>query len=215
MNRETKKKQTRGEYMIMAGYLAWIAIFVAVMATNPPSVPPESFKILGEFQKPSPIAEYTILLHNSEYIFRPIHEVNRAPETQEELYNSYVEDICRSYPRVDPYVIESQIWHESRYISTVSNGQCVGLMQVSTYWHADRAARLGVTDFYDPYSNILLGVDLMDELLDMADGDIGYALMLYNMNHNDARQLYLEGRLNIYAESVLERADQLRSGDIV
>lgn len=137
------------------------------------------------------------------------------PLTFEEIVASYVFDICKDYPDVDPYLILSIIYQESRFAPNVSNGGCVGLMQISEYWHRDRAAKLGVTDFWDPYSNVLLGIDLVNELLDRANGDIYYALMLYNQTYSSARKMYTNGIISNYARDVVERADEYREGYFV
>lgn len=138
-------------------------------------------------------------------------EAYSFPELLEgrELYESYVYEICESY-NISPYLIISVIERESRFIPDVSNGNHVGLMQVSTYWHKDRAESLGVTDLYDPYSNILTGVDYFSDLINnYADGNIEYALMLYSMDNNKARQMYNNGQLSGYAKSVLARMNEL------
>lgn len=123
--------------------------------------------------------------------------------TFEEIVAFYVFDICQSYPEIDPYIVLGIIYHESRFTPNVSAGKCVGLMQISTYWHKDRAARLGVSDFWDPYGNILIGVDLLNELLGSSDGDIFEALLLYR-----GRQY------KSYAKGVIDKANEYREGDI-
>lgn len=84
-------------------------------------------------------------------------------QTKEEKINEYIKEICLSY-NMEPEFVEVLVYQESRYDVNAKNHNCVGLMQINTYYHADRAKRLGVTDFYDPYGNILLGVDYLSEL---------------------------------------------------
>lgn len=133
------------------------------------------------------------------------------PISSTDQVNIFTEEIGAIY-NVDPALIQSVIWHESRYNPDTTTGGCLGLMQVCTRWHMERASRLGVTDFYDPYSNILVGVDILSSL--MSQGDTGLALMLYNMAHDEAYKLHASGRLSWYAESVMERADRIRSGEL-
>jgi hypothetical protein len=133
------------------------------------------------------------------------------PLTEEQLINSYILDISSIY-NVDPYLIDSIIYHESRHIPTAKNGNCLGLMQVCTTWHMDRAEKLGVKDFYDPYGSILLGVDYISELLDSTDGDVTLTLMLYNMNHKQAYSMHAKGEVSWYASSVLKRVEDLKQG---
>lgn len=133
--------------------------------------------------------------------------IRHEPLTWEETVNGYVEDICEFYPNILPEVVEAIIWKESRYCPNVSNGRCVGLMQVSTRWHAQRAADLGVTDFYDPYSNILVGVDYLNDVMEDC-GDISLALMLYN-GDSRAYSLYNNGCTSSYAREIISRAREL------
>jgi hypothetical protein len=129
-----------------------------------------------------------------------------------EIINSYVQDICTMYPNVEPELIMSMIEQESHYNPKATNGSCLGLMQVSTRWHKDRATRLGVTDFYDPYGNILLGVDYISGLLTKYK-DPALALMFYSMKHDDAIALYRQGKISKYAQIVLARAEDLKKGE--
>lgn len=127
--------------------------------------------------------------------------------TEEEQIDAIVDTVCESYPAVDPLIVKSVIWHESRYDRWAKNydGTCVGLMQVSTKWHSERAKKLGVTDFFDPYSNVLLGVDYLQELLEKYENPY-LALMVYNMGDAKALKLYRQGRTTRYSRSVMERA---------
>lgn len=133
-----------------------------------------------------------------------------SPPTQEEIINGYVHTICAQY-NVDPELVESIIYFESRYQPNETTGDCIGLMQVSKRWHMDRAERLGITDFYDPYSNILLGVDYLSELFKSYHDPV-LVLMLYNMNHNTAFAMYKQGKVSDYARSVLTRMNELKAG---
>jgi hypothetical protein len=131
--------------------------------------------------------------------------------TQRDIINNYVKEISAKY-KVDPWVIMSMIQTESEYNPNAKNGNCLGLMQISSYWHRDRARQLGVTNFYDPYSNILLGVDYISELINQY-GDIRLVLMLYNMDHNTALRMYKNGQITDYARTILARAEQYKKGE--
>lgn len=104
------------------------------------------------------------------------------------------------------------IYQESRYDPKAKNGNCLGLMQVSSYWHKNRASKLGVSDFYDPYSNILLGVDYISELYTKYK-DIRLVLMMYNMDNNTALRLYKNGQISDYAKTVISRAEKYKKGE--
>ena len=89
--------------------------------------------------------------------------IEKRNQTKEEKINGYIREICSQY-NMEPEFVQGLVYQESRYDIYAKNQSCVGLMQINTYYHADRAKRLGITDFYDPYSNILLGVDYLSEL---------------------------------------------------
>lgn len=142
-------------------------------------------------------------------------ELPSVPEYGPDLFCYYVDDICSNYPNVDPAIVKAIIWKESRFNPNCKSdgGYSIGLMQVSTKWHMDRAYSLGVEDLYDPYGNILVGVDYLNDLLEY-NKDLGLSLMLYNMNHNDAYRLYKSGRLSSYATSVMEKSEEYRNGGV-
>lgn len=132
--------------------------------------------------------------------------VQKPVSSGENNIDIYVSEISEKYGMpVD--LINSIIWHESRFNPNATNGNCVGLMQICTRWHQERASRLGVTDFFDPYGSILVGVDYIHELYKNNGNDYGLALMLYNMDHASAYKLHRNGQLSKYATSVLTRAN--------
>lgn len=108
--------------------------------------------------------------------------------------------------QIDPALVFAVIWRESTYQAgkTGDNGAAAGLMQVQKRWHADRMERLGCDDLTDPLQNVTVGIDFLDELLDMEKGT-EWALMCYNGGFSLANQ-----RKNIgYAEDVLQEAARL------
>jgi hypothetical protein len=134
----------------------------------------------------------------------------KEPLDEHELIDSYIRDISTRY-NIEPELIMSIVQQESDYNPKAKNGKCLGLMQVSTYWHDDRAARLGVTDFYDAYGNILLGVDYLSELFKQYK-DKTLVLMLYSMDHDTAFRMYKNGQISSYAKTVIARAENYKKG---
>lgn len=65
----------------------------------------------------------------------------------------YINVISNQY-HLCPEMVMAIIEHESSGQAKVSNGNCKGLMQIYEKYHMDRMKKLGVTDLYDPYSNI-------------------------------------------------------------
>lgn len=141
-------------------------------------------------------------------------EVTETEPSSQEVIDEYIRDICTLYDNVEPELVMSVVWHESRYNpDAVSSTQCVGLMQISPFWHKTRAYELGVDDFFDPKGNILLGVDYLSELTKQYK-DLNLVLMLYNMDHDKAFEEYNKGEVSYYAKSVIERAEMLKNGGV-
>lgn len=114
-----------------------------------------------------------------------------------------IESISAEYG-VSSELIEAIIETESMGRSDVSNGSCVGLMQVSTRYHSERAKNLGV-DLYSDAGNIRTGVDLLIELSE-DDDDLYYVLARYNGQRGAA-----PGKANSYATKILDRAYELET----
>ena len=75
----------------------------------------------------------------------------------------YTLNLCSQYG-VDSSVIFSVMYHESHFNAGATSGSgAQGLMQIIPRYSASRMAKLGVTNLYDPASNILVGIDLLAE----------------------------------------------------
>lgn len=98
-------------------------------------------------------------------------DAKKKAVTKEEII-SYTIEIGGAY-NICPELIQAVIETESTYKPDATNGDCIGLMQVCRKYNADRMEKLGVTDLYDPYSNILVGTDYLAELIQISI-DKGY-----------------------------------------
>jgi hypothetical protein len=105
---------------------------------------------------------------------------------------------------IDPKIIFAMAYRESTYNPDCvgDGGDSYGLMQVQPYWHSERMERLGCTDLLNPYQNVTVAVDYLDEMLGWYDGDMAKALTAYNRGHYD-------GVVTEYATSVLNIAEEL------
>ena len=75
----------------------------------------------------------------------------------------YTLNLCSQYG-VDSSVIFSVMYHESHFNAGATSGKgAQGLMKIIPRYSASRMAKLGVTNLYDPASNILVGIDLLAE----------------------------------------------------
>ncbi len=118
-----------------------------------------------------------------------------------DLYLSYILKIHEEfYPEVDPYIVMAVMETESRYDpDAISSAGAVGLMQLLPKYHAKRVYKYGLTDLMDPYTNILAGMDLLDELYKSSSGNWKRALLGYNNSTS-------------YANYVLAKSEELRAG---
>lgn len=115
-----------------------------------------------------------------------------------DLYRFYISQICEQYyPEIDPYIVLAVLEMESNYQPNVeSSAGAVGLMQVIPKYHAWRAEKYHLIDIWDPYTNIIVGVDFMNDLYQKY-GDWNRALLGYNNSVH-------------YVKAVLRRAELLR-----
>lgn len=83
-------------------------------------------------------------------------------------------------------------WKESLYQTDIigDGGDSIGMMQINTRWNTDRMERLGVTDLTDPVQSAMVAVDLLRELVEVYDLEIGSheLAMFYNMGPTGARR---------------------------
>ena len=144
----------------------------------------------------------------------PTEPVVLQSMTEKEVIESYVDEICTNYTNVDRFVVLGVIWRESRFDPNARNYNetCIGLMQLSTRWNRQRVDKLGVSDLMDPYGNILVGVDLLSELIDKYE-DISYALMCYHGGEDYGRKKWRAGTIDSYTKDILKYAESLREGD--
>lgn len=111
---------------------------------------------------------------------------------------------------VDPTIIFAMCFVESTYNSSAlgDGRKAFGLMQIHPRWHEERMARLDVTDLFDPYQNILVGVDFLCELIVKYDGNVEMALMAYNAGCTGAYRYWFSQGVytNTYSQKVLDYA---------
>lgn len=104
---------------------------------------------------------------------------------------------------IDPSIVFAMAWIESTYNpdNVGDSGASLGLLQIQPRWHSARMEKLGCSDLFDPYQNVIVGVDYLSELL-ANYGDMGAALTAYNRGHYN-------GTVTDYAWAVMNKADSL------
>lgn len=194
---KTPSDRKQSIYTIISAIIICVLLVIVIFSKSPLDV----------------YAEETVLTSSSKLTIETNLEINNFIEeveeqTLEEKIDEAIDFICLQY-NVDPYLVKCIVWNESRYTPDVSNGDCVGLMQISTYWHAERAEKLGVSNLYDPVSNILVGVDFLAELFEKYEDPV-LVMLLYGTNHNDAFRFYEKGYIPPYTDRVLKNTEKFK-----
>lgn len=124
----------------------------------------------------------------------------------------HIKELCEAYG-VDMPLVLAVIGQESNYDPEAigDSGNSIGLMQIQPIHHQQRMDNLGVTDLLDPRQNVLVGIDLLAELL--ADsGDTEWAITAYNAGAGTADFNKKIGMRSEYAESVMILREEIENG---
>lgn len=135
------------------------------------------------------------------------------PSTEMQFYDipldrdlqKHIIEVCDAND-INPKLVFALIERESNYDPNAigDEGTSFGLMQVREMFHKERMERLGCTDLLDPYQNVIVGIDILKEKLNMYDSTYE-ALTAYNAGDTGAYELYfskgIEG--NDYAYEVV------------
>ena len=113
---------------------------------------------------------------------------------------------------LDYYIAIALIERESGYKHYVvgDNGNSIGYMQIQEKWHKKRMEAEGVTDLYNPFENIRVGLNYLSELFNKY-GNWDKALMCYNMGERRAKELWGEEIYSsCYSREIQERAQEIK-----
>ena len=123
----------------------------------------------------------------------------------------YIADICEER-HIQTSIVLAVIQKESSYITDAvgDRGRAQGLMQVQSRWHEARMQEYGCTDMLDPFENVTVGIDFLDEMIDKGYG-IEWALTAYNGGEIRAHKFRDAGEVSSYAETVLEMAAEINA----
>lgn len=118
------------------------------------------------------------------------------------------------FPEVPTSLVLAIISVESGFKSDlVGFSNDTGLMQVIPNYHYDRILNYIYdenVDLFDPRLNVMVGMDYLSELIKWSKGDLGLAVMAYNMGQIRARSYHNSGRITSYAKKVLDRMDEIQ-----
>jgi soluble lytic murein transglycosylase-like protein len=134
-------------------------------------------------------------------------EIEEVAPVQQQNYDLLCEKIGAQY-HICPELLEAMIERESQgNPNAVSTGGDVGLLQVNPRWHKDTMDKLGVTNLKDPYGNIMVAADYIEQLFEQYD-DLPMVLMSYN-GSRDADKRWTSGAYTAYATQIMNRAEEL------
>lgn len=126
----------------------------------------------------------------------------------------HIQGLCADY-EIPVEAVLAMIEVESSYqADAVSKVGAVGLMQVIPEYHEPRMNRLNCTDLFDPYQNVIVGMDFLSELIDEYDGNFHKALTAYNYGQKGANDKFFgQGTYRTeYSLKVLETAEKIKKG---
>lgn len=188
MGRNADKIAERGVWVMVI-----IALFVAIFVPGPAKRFAEKVE--------SPELPEVEIVHGG--------AVDNVP-LEEELQH-YIANACRYYD-IDKYLVYAIIEQESGYqVDAVGdNGESYGLMQIQPKWHEERMMSYEASDLLNPYENIAIGIDILNEKIDEGLG-IEWALMAYNGGNQYANEMTAYGTVSDYVEEVMERYERLRN----
>nr|DAQ39674.1 MAG TPA: hypothetical protein [Caudoviricetes sp.] len=130
-----------------------------------------------------------------------------------EVVQAYLWCLCKE-KEINYYVVVALIERESKYHWDASgdNGNSKGYMQIYENWHLDRMEEERVADLYNPYGNIRVGLNFLQELTGGGvNADYHYVLMSYNMGESKAKQFYKNGVYSTdYSTGILQRAQEIQ-----
>ena len=109
---------------------------------------------------------------------------------------------------ISPEFLIAFIEAESSGDPNASNGRCKGLMQIYESVHKGRMAKMGITNIYDPESNIRLGASILVDLFEQYGDDTAKVVMMYNGSKDAKRRAETWG-ITAYANKVLNRTVEL------
>ena len=155
------------------------------------------------------VDNYATYLQDSGFRYYQIPEVYEKGAFPENV-QAYLWSLCKER-ELDYYIVVALIERESGYNPncTGDSGASKGYMQIQEKWHKWRMDTEDVTDLYDPYGNIRVGLNFLGDLHDKY-GDWTKVLMCYNMGQSGAKKCWDKGIYSTaYSRRILQRAQEI------
>lgn len=173
-----------------------------------PVVPPEEYTATEETSKQEAVPEI-VSVAPEPYL---LYDVPLSDKLQK-----YMQDLCQSMGVHFPLML-AVIKVESEYNATAVSGTNNngttdwGLCQVNSANHRWLELELGITDWLDPYQNLLAGVYIMSQYTDFGDNYQKMA-MYYNSGPNIGRANLAKGFYTKYSYNVMHELTRLEGQD--
>jgi soluble lytic murein transglycosylase-like protein len=172
-------------------------------------IPHDSLMLPSELQSDTPSQQIEPIVEDEALFEEEVvyYDVPLSHELQD-----YIKELCDEYD-VPMDLVIAIIEQESTFRSSViSESNDYGLMQINVINHDHMAKELGITDFLDPFQNVLCGIHMISDHLADTDGNIELALMMYNRGEAGAKKLWDRGIYSIsYSRSILEKYESYRT----
>lgn len=122
----------------------------------------------------------------------------------------YVIDMCNKRG-VAPSLVFAIMGRESNFNPNCvgDSGDSLGIMQIQPKWHQWRADKLGCLDWFNPYDNATVGIDIIAGLFEKYGDDVYMVLMAYNGGSSYANRMSNKGVVSDYAIKVNAIAEEL------
>ena len=210
---------TRKQFLVFTGALlgGFASFLVSVVSPTKPQVEESivSTEVISVESEP-----VRVVLNIEESTVEPCNEFTYYSIPEEyaqaggyfpEEVQEYLMEQCEER-ELDYYIAVSLIERESGYRVKANgdSGKSKGYMQVQERWHIARMKEEGAEDLFNPYDNIRVGLNYLDELYERYE-DWHLALMAYNMGEGKARGLWNSGiHSSKYSEWVTARAEEIK-----
>ena len=118
----------------------------------------------------------------------------------------YIRELCNEKD-IPMSLVLAVIETESTFRADVISNGNYGLMQINKVNHDLLSEKYGITNFLDPYQNVLAGITMLSNHLNEYE-DITLALMVYNAGAGGAQAMWSNGvYTTYYAEIIKERME--------
>ena len=185
-----------------------VLVLIAWMLNNKANISKEE-QTTEVDTEPQPLygtVEYVRKVPTEEWIvggidFKPV-DCSLDVEVQEFIYY-----LALGY-NIDFNFVMAVIAHESDYrADIISSTNDYGLMQINKCNHEWLSEALGITDFLDPYQNVMAGVYMLHNLFEKYE-DAPLVLMAYNMGESGAKRLWDKGIYETkYSRAIIQKLE--------